>query len=81
MNPDYSLPFITNDRALASALLVKGYRLYACSHENWEKVSFKFHGSKELRESVELYEDDKLFLNAKALLEFYQDCESPSNHQ
>ncbi len=72
--PNYSMPFVTYDRALASALLVKGYRLQSCTHANTEKVYFTFHGSKQLRESVELYWEDKLFLNARSLLNMYQDC-------
>lgn len=71
---NYNLPFITYDAALASALLVKGYRLQSCTHANTEKVYFTFHGSKQLRESVELYWEDKLFLNARSLLNVYQEC-------
>lgn len=72
--PNYNLPFVTYDRALASALLVKNYRLQSCTHANTEKVYFTFHGSKQLRESVELYWEDKLFLNARSLLNVYQEC-------
>jgi len=79
MNPNYNLPFVTYDRTLASALLVKGYKLQSCSHANSEKVYFTFQGSKELRESIELYWDDKLFLNARTLLLTYQDCLPNSN--
>lgn len=74
MNPNYNLPFVTYDRALASALLVKGYKLQSCSKATSEKVYFTFQGSKQLRESVELYWEDKLFLNARSLLNTYQDC-------
>lgn len=79
--PDYNLPFVTYDRALASALLVKGFKLQACSHANSEKVYFTFHGSKELRESVELYWEDRFFLNARTLLDTYQDCMPTTNDQ
>jgi len=72
--PTYNLPFVTYDQALASALLVKGYRLQSCTHANTQKVYFTFHGSKQLRESVELYWEDKLFLNARSLLNTYQEC-------
>jgi hypothetical protein len=72
--PNYNLPFITHDRALASALIVKEFRLQSCSHANSEKVYFTFHGSKKLLESVELYWEDKLFLNARALLNTYKEC-------
>lgn len=81
MNPNYNLPFVTYDRALASALLVKGYKLQSCSHANSEKVYFTFHGSKHLRESVELYWEDKLFLNARSLLNTYQDCLPETDHK
>lgn len=81
MSPNYNLPFVTYDRALASALLVKGYKLQSCSHSTSEKVYFTFQGSKQLRESVELYWEDKLFLNARSLLNTYQDCLSETDHQ
>lgn len=81
MSPNYNLPFVTYDRALASALLVKGYKLQSCSHATSEKVYFTFQGSKQLRESVELYWEDKLFLNARSLLNTYQDCLSGTDHQ
>lgn len=79
--PNYSLPFVTYNRALASALLVKGYRLQSCTHANTEKVYFTFHGSKQLRESVELYWEDKLFLNARSLFNTYQECLPQSSDQ
>lgn len=79
--PNYKLPFTTYDRALASPLLAKGFKLQRCSHTNPQKVYFTFHGSKELRESVELYWEDRLFLNARSLLNMYQECLPQSPNQ
>lgn len=73
MSQNYNVPFITYDEALASALIMKGYQLQSCRYAEAGKSYFTFHGSKQLRESIELYWEDKLFLNARTLLKTYQD--------
>lgn len=74
MPNNFNTPFITFDTALASALLTKGFKLQSCQKVEGNKRYFTFHGSKQLQEAVELYEQDKLFVNARTLLNVYQDC-------
>ena len=79
MSQNYNAPFVTYDAALASALIAKGYQIQSCRNVSTGKSYFTFHGSKQLRESVELYWEDKLFLNARTLLNVYQDCMPTTN--
>ena len=74
-----SLPFITYDKALASALLIKGFRLQSQRYMSSGKAYFTFHGGEALKQSIELYWNDKFLLNARTLLGKYKAIIEASN--
>ncbi len=81
MTKSQNLPFVTYDKALASALLEKGFKLQSCRHLRAGKSYFTFHGAESLRQAVELYWNDKFPLNARGILNKYQEVVKRSNDQ
>ncbi|MEK7524388.1 MAG: DUF5659 domain-containing protein [Patescibacteria group bacterium] len=67
-----SLPFVTHDTALASALLIKGFKLQSRRYMPDGKAHFIFYGGESLRRVIELYWNDELLLNARTLLGKYK---------
>lgn len=67
-----SLPFVTYDKALASALITKGFKLQSRRYMRSGKAYFTFHGAESLNHAIELYWDDGLLLNARTLLDEYK---------
>lgn len=80
MSPSKPLPFITCDKALAAALLTKGFTLQN-RFRLGRKPHFSFHAAASLRPTVELYWNDKLALNARTLLVQYQTLTGTTNDQ
>ena len=74
------LPFITYDEALAAALMCKGYKIQSC-YKVKTKFCFTFQAAEELHKAIELYWDDKLFVNARRLLNTYQDIIGTTNNR
>lgn len=76
-----TLPFVTYDKALASALITKGFRVQSIRYMRSGKAYFTFHGAESLRQAIELYWNDKFPLNARTLLAKYKDVIKTSNDQ
>lgn len=74
-----TLPFVTYDKALASALMTKGFKLQSRRYMRSGKAYFTFHGAESLKQAIELYWDDKLSLNARTLLNKYKEIFETSN--
>lgn len=72
MSQSQSLPFVTYDKALASALITKGFKLQSRRYMRSGKAYFTFHGAESLKRAIELYWDDGLLLNARTLLDEYK---------
>lgn len=81
MKSEPILPFVNYDVALSAALVCKGFKIQSCHQVSKHKYCFNFQAAEGLHQAVELYWDDKLFLNARGLLNVYQDMMSHSNHQ
>lgn len=73
------VPFVTYDKALASALITKGYKVQSCRYIRSGKAYFTFHGAESLRQVIELYWNDELPLNARTLLDKYKEIIKTSN--
>ncbi len=72
MSRSKPLPFITCDKALTAALITKGFKLQN-RFRLGRKPHFSFYGAESLRPTIELYWNDKLSLNARTLLDKYQE--------
>lgn len=79
MSQSQQMPFVTYDKALASALITKGFKLQSCRYLRSGKAYFTFHGAESLRQSIELYWNDKFFLNARTLLDKHKEIIKTSN--
>lgn len=79
MSQSQNVPFVTYDKALASALLTKGFNLQSCRYLRSGKAYFTFHGGESLRQAIELYWNDGLSLNARTLLNKYKEIIKTSN--
>lgn len=64
-----TVPFVTYDINIASALVSKGYQIERIDRHNPNKARFYFSAAHGLHESVELYWNDQLKLNARTLLD------------
>ena len=64
-----SLPFFTYDIGIAAALISKGYQIDHIDRKNPKKVCFKFCSSNYIQETVDLYWNDGLEINARTLLD------------
>lgn len=71
MSKSQPVPFVTYDKALASALITKGFKLQSRRYIRSGKAYFTFHGAESLKRAVELYWNDELLLNARTLLNEY----------
>ncbi len=73
------LPFVTYDAALASALIIKGFKVQSRRYLRSGKIYFTFQGAESLNQSIELYWNDRLCLNARTLLETYKGIVKTAN--
>ncbi len=74
-----TFPFVTYDKALASALITKGFRVQSVRYTRSGKAYFTFQSAESLKSAIELYWNDDLFLNARTLLAEYQRIASKTN--
>lgn len=80
MSRSKPLPFITCDKALAAALITKGFKLQN-RFRLGRKPHFSFYGAESLRPTIELYWNDRLPLNARTLLAQYQTLTGTTHDQ
>lgn len=66
------MPFLTHNTALAASLKEKGYRVQSSYKSSNGKYCFLFQGNEGLRETIELFWDDQLHLNARSLIGTYE---------
>lgn len=79
MSQSQKLPFVTYDTALASALIAKGFKVQGRRSVEFGKTYFTFQGAESLKQTIELYWNDALWLNARTLLETYKNILKTSN--
>jgi hypothetical protein len=79
MSRPQNVPFTTYDAALASSLIIKGFKLQSYRPLHSGKAYFTFHAADSLEEAIELYWNDRLLLNARTLLKQYQELLQTTN--
>lgn len=79
MSQSPTFPFVTYDAALASALIIKGFRVQSRCYMRSGKAYFTFHGAESLKHAIELYWNDELLLNARTLLAEYKNTIDKTN--
>ena len=79
MSQTQNTPFTTYDIAMASSLIIKGFKLQSYHFLHSGKAYFTFHPATSLEEAIELYWNDRLLLNARTLLRQYQELLQKTN--